>query len=81
MFFGRERLAESCYDSAVSEMGKPNPDRSKALWHLNSAINLNPQFLEATKMKEEITGQELKSVDNSVVHWFRGAADCGRMRF
>jgi type IV pilus assembly protein PilQ len=70
MFFGRERLAESCYDSAVAEMAKPNPDRAKALWHLNSAINLNPQFLEAIKMKEEITGQELRSVDNSTIHGF-----------
>jgi type IV pilus assembly protein PilQ len=65
MPFGRERLAESAYDCAVAEMNKPNPDRQKALWHLDCATNLNPSFLEAIKMKERLSGHEVTTVDNS----------------
>ncbi|MGE5611624.1 MAG: secretin and TonB N-terminal domain-containing protein, partial [Bacillota bacterium] len=70
MPWGRERLAEGAYDSAVKEMNKPNPDTKKALWHLNCATNLNPKFLEAIKMKESLTGRELTSVDNSSIRGF-----------
>lgn len=70
MPFGRERLAEASYDAAVNEMNKPNPDRSKALWELDCATNLNPTFLEAIKMKERLTGHELSSVDNSTTRGF-----------
>jgi len=70
MPWGRERLAESAYKCAVDEMNKPNPDRKKALWHLDCATNLNPKFLEAIKMKESLTGRELTAVDNSAIHGF-----------
>jgi type IV pilus assembly protein PilQ len=69
MPLGRERLAASCYDSAVSEMSKSNPDSKKAMWYLDCATNLNPKFIEAIKMKETLTGHEVTSVDNST---FRG---------
>ncbi|HTL29119.1 MAG TPA: hypothetical protein VL282_07860, partial [Tepidisphaeraceae bacterium] len=70
MCFGRERLAESEYEAAVKEMSKPNPNRQTALWHLNSATNLNPKFLEAIKMKEQITGEVLSTTDNSSIRGF-----------
>ena len=70
MPWGRERLAESCYEKAVEEMGKANPDRKKALWHLESATNLNPKFGEALALKARLTGQELASVDNSSIRHF-----------
>jgi type IV pilus secretin PilQ/predicted competence protein len=70
MPWGRERLAEASYEKAVKEMNKRNPSRQKALWHLNAATNLNPQFLEAIKMKESLTGRELTSVDNSSIRGF-----------
>lgn len=70
MWFGRERLADSCYERAVAEMQKPNPDRKTALWHLNCATNLNPKFIEAIEMKERITGKEVSSADNSTVRSF-----------
>jgi type IV pilus assembly protein PilQ len=70
MIFGRERLAESEYEAAVKEMDKPNPNRQVALWHLNSATNLNPKFLEAIKMKENLTGAELATSDNSTIRGF-----------
>ncbi len=70
MPWGRERLAECCYDDAVKEMSKPLPDRKKALWCLDCATNLNPMFLEAVKMKETLTRHEVTSVDNSSVRYF-----------
>ena len=70
MPWGRERLAESCYDEAVKEMARSKPDRKRALWHLDCAINLNPKFLEAHRMKEELTGTMLTSSDNSSIRHF-----------
>jgi type IV pilus assembly protein PilQ len=66
MPFGRERLAESSYDAAVSEMNKSNPNKKLAMWHLNSATNLNPKFSEAIELKEQISGVQVTSVDNSL---------------
>ena len=51
-------------------MNKPHPDRQKALFDLNCANNLNPTFLEAIDLKEQITGKEITTVDNSTVHSF-----------
>jgi type IV pilus assembly protein PilQ len=70
MPWGRERLAESSYESAVAEMKKPNPDRQRALWHLNCATNLNPKFIEAIHMKEMLTGHQVTAVDNSMIREF-----------
>jgi type IV pilus assembly protein PilQ len=70
MWFGRERLAESCYECAVAEMNKPRPSVDLALWHLDCAINLNPKFLEAIEMKERITGRQVTDVDNSAIRDF-----------
>ncbi|MBV8779988.1 MAG: type II secretion system protein GspD [Phycisphaerae bacterium] len=70
MPFGRERLAEGDYEQAVSEMRKDHPDRNKALWNLDCAIDLNPRFLEAIQMKEQLTGETLSDVDNSSIRGF-----------
>jgi len=70
MPWGRERLAESCYESAVAEMKKPNPNRQRALWHLNCATNLNPKFIEAIHMKESLTGHQVTAVDNTMIRDF-----------
>lgn len=70
MVTGRERLAEISYEKAQAELAKPNPDRSKALWHLDIATNLNPKFAEAIALKEKLTGVELSTVDNSSVRGF-----------
>ncbi len=64
MPFGRERLAESCYDAALKEMSKPDASPNTALWYLNSATNLNPKFGEAINLKEQLTGKQLSAVDN-----------------
>lgn len=70
MWWGRERLAEMYYECAVAEMSKPRPDRKKALWNLDAATNLNPKFLEAIKMKQELTGKEITTSDGSTVRTF-----------
>lgn len=68
MWFGRERLAEGHYKSALKahEKGK----NSSALWHLNAALNLNPKFAEAMDLKARIQGREVHSVDGSSIHEF-----------
>jgi type IV pilus assembly protein PilQ len=70
MPFGRERLAESSYDAAVSELNSVNPNRKLAMWHLNAATNLNPKFLEAIELKHQVSGKQVASVDNSIARTF-----------
>ncbi|MBV8780325.1 MAG: hypothetical protein JO353_02905 [Phycisphaerae bacterium] len=70
MPFGRERLAENDFERAVAELRKPNPDRQKAMWDLDCALNLNPKFLEAIKLKEQLTGQIVTASDNSSIRSF-----------
>ena len=70
MFFGQERLAETAYENAVSEMNKPNPNRNLVLWHLNNATNLNPTFLEAIELREKVSGERIRDSDNSMVRDF-----------
>ncbi|HET6251525.1 MAG TPA: secretin and TonB N-terminal domain-containing protein [Tepidisphaeraceae bacterium] len=70
MPWGRERLAESWYDAATAEMNKPAPDREKALFHLNCAINLNPLFAEAIELRSQVSGREMQAMDNSTIRSF-----------
>ena len=70
MPWGRQRMAEMSYEWAQDELKKPSPDRNKVLWHLNSATNLNPTFLEAIKLKEEVTGRTLEMSDRSSMRSF-----------
>jgi type IV pilus assembly protein PilQ len=70
MWFGRERLAESHYESAKREMAKDRPNRKSALWHLNCATNLNPKFIEAIEMKQELTGREITAADSSSIRGY-----------
>ena len=70
MPFGRERMAEMEYENAVSELAKPKPDVAQALWHLDAAINLNPNFLEAIELKSKVTGRVVTESDNSVIRDF-----------
>jgi hypothetical protein len=51
-------------------MRKDNPDRPKAIWYLDAATNLNPRFLEAIQMKQELTGEVLTTSDNSSIRSF-----------
>jgi hypothetical protein len=51
-------------------MNKPHPDRQKALFHLNCAIQLNPHFTEAIEMRTQLSGHEATAVDNSTIRYF-----------
>jgi hypothetical protein len=70
MPWGRERMAEACYECARNELAKEHPDRCKALWHLDCAINLAPTFQEAIDLKEQLTGQEVTAIDHGYVRTF-----------
>ena len=70
MPWGRERWPSGYYETAVKEMAKPSPNRKKALWHLDSATNLNPKFIEAIELKQELTGRELTAGDGSTIRGF-----------
>ena len=70
MPWGRQRLAETAYEAAQAELNKPQPNRQKALWHLNCAINLNPHFNEAIELKEKLTGSVVTMSDNSSIRDF-----------
>jgi type IV pilus assembly protein PilQ len=70
MFWGRERLAEWNYECAVKEMTKSNPDRNKAIWFLDAATGLNPMFIEAINMRQDLTGQELTMTGGSTARSF-----------
>ena len=68
MWFGRERLAEGHYKSAVKDHEKGK--NGSALWHLNMALNLNPKFVEAMDLKARIQGRDVTGVDGSSIHEF-----------
>ena len=70
MPWGRERLAEWWYQNAVTEMNEAKPNTGKALWYLDCATNLNPKFLEAIQMKEQLSGKQVTTVDNSSIRGF-----------
>ncbi len=70
MPWGRERLAEIQYNAAREELAKPDGNRCRALWHLNAATNLNPQFGEAIELKQRVTGRVLAGADNSSIRSF-----------
>jgi hypothetical protein len=63
-------MAEGWYEAAKREMAKENPNRGSAKFYLDCATNLNPKFLEAIELKQQITGVELTSADNSAMRSF-----------
>ncbi|HYE21190.1 MAG TPA: secretin and TonB N-terminal domain-containing protein [Tepidisphaeraceae bacterium] len=68
MPWGRERLAEASYQSAMADLKAGNNQR--ALWHLDCATNLNPKFIEAIELKQSVTGREISTVDGSSIRGF-----------
>ncbi len=70
MFFGAERLAEANYEDARAELARPHPDRDLALWHLGLATSINPTFVEAADLKQQVTGRRVTDVDNSTIRDF-----------
>ena len=59
MSWGRERLAQAHYRWAL--------EHYRALWDLELALSLNPGFVEADWLREELTKTATEEPDNSVV--------------
>ena len=70
MFWGRERMADMYYSCALKAMSSSPPDRKKALFYLDAATGLNPKFVEAINLKQDLTGHELTTSDGSSIRGF-----------
>ena len=66
--FGRERLAQAHYRWALEHLEKNHLGR--ALWDLDLAINNNPKFLAAIRLKEDLLGRRDWDEDNSLLRTF-----------
>lgn len=67
-WFGRERLAQAHYRWALEHLSKGR--LSRALWDLDIAINNNPTFLAAIKLKEDLLCKREWDEDNSAIRNF-----------
>ena len=67
---GRERMSQVFYERAVREMANDRPNRKRASFYLNAALNLNPTFIEAIELKEKLTGRVVVEADDSTVRSF-----------
>jgi type IV pilus assembly protein PilQ len=65
MPWGRERLAQAHYRWALQHHHAGQ--LGKALWDLDLALSLNPRFVEADWLREELTDVVTGEPDNSVV--------------
>jgi len=54
-WWGRSRLAQAQMRCARSAMAKGN--RDKALWHIDAALSLRPDLVEAIRLKERMTSR------------------------
>ncbi len=62
---GRDRLAQAAYRAALKYNDRG--ETTKALWELNSALNLNPSFLDAIRLREELLGEPLEEPTGSAI--------------
>jgi type IV pilus assembly protein PilQ len=67
-WYGRERLAQAHYHWAMEHLAKGRTNR--ALWDLNLAINNNPKFIAAIKLKEQLLDKRSWDEDSSSVRDF-----------
>jgi hypothetical protein len=66
----RQQLAQAAYQDALDELSATDPDLNTALWHLDSAINFNPEYTEAIELHAKINGQLVAQSSGSVVDGF-----------
>ena len=66
MPWGRERLAQTHYRWALEHHRAGRLDA--ALWDLDLALSLNPRFIEADGLREELTQVATEEPDASIVH-------------
>ncbi len=70
MPWGRDRLAEMAYTKAREETNLKYCDRERAMWYLDCATSLNPSFLEALQLKEQVSGKQIIESDGSSIRRF-----------
>lgn len=70
MPWGRDRLAEMAYTKARDETKLKYCDRERAMWYLDCATSLNPSFLEALQLKEQVSGKQIIESDGSSIRHF-----------
>ncbi|MBN2447516.1 MAG: hypothetical protein JXO22_12360 [Phycisphaerae bacterium] len=63
--WGRERLAQAHYQWALEHHRAERLDAAR--WDLDLAIALNPRFIEASQLRDQLTGDVTTEPDNSVV--------------
>lgn len=67
---GRERMSQVYYEKAVRALAQNRPNRGRAKFYLNCALNLNPTFIEAIELKEKLTGRVVVEADDSTIRSF-----------
>lgn len=63
--WGRERLAQAHYQWALEHQRANRP--KDALWDLEIALWLNPRFIEADRLREQLSARPTQEPDNSVI--------------
>lgn len=66
--WGRDRLAQTWYAKAQESLEKGN--REQALMYTDWALNTNPRFLEAIKLREQLTQKKVQEANESTVKEF-----------
>ncbi|MGD8451493.1 MAG: hypothetical protein PVJ57_06715 [Phycisphaerae bacterium] len=64
-FWGRERLAQAHYHWALEHYRAAH--MGKALWDLDLALSLNPNFTEASRLRDRLREEETIEPENSIV--------------
>jgi type II secretory pathway component GspD/PulD (secretin) len=66
--WGRERIAQLWYGKAQDSLDAG--DTEKAKMYTDWALNSNPRFIEAIRMREKLTGQRVAEADGSAIKDF-----------
>jgi type IV pilus assembly protein PilQ len=61
--WGRDRIAQLWYSKAQDELDKGH--KKTALMYTDWALNTNPRFIEAIKLREQITSKRVREADES----------------
>ena len=68
MPWGRDRIAQTWYAKAQECLEKG--DREKALMYTDWALNSNPRFIEAIKLREKLTNKKVEEASESTIQNF-----------
>ena len=66
--WGRDRIAQLWYSQARDHADKGEKD--KALMYCDWALNTNPRFIEAIKLREELTNKRVEHATGSSISGF-----------